>query len=415
MKLESLWEKWQLLWFSKQSPIPLALTRIVMGLLVYFLALWLAPDASTFFGPHAIISRISVEDWRGCPQLDLITLLPDTELTVDLILFLLAFCGILLALGLFSRSCALIAYLIIVSLDSRGHFALHTGHAIMMVILLYLSVSRCGDALSLSRLFSVWRKGEPDLGPAQSGNVVSQRLIQVHLSVVYWSAFSNKLFGTTWLNGTAVYYATHQLGFVRFPVPYLFDHLWTCQLLSWGTIAVEFALCSLIWIKELCLPILLIGFIFHAGLEWALVLPLFEYVMITCYLCFISIDDYRRFASYVRNLACRLAGGKLTVIYDSSSSFSLRMSETVRRLDILHLLDIKDRHGNDSSPLSQAQESGWLGLWAINKSEVLEGQRALQSISRRLPLLALPAIALYLPGLERFLQSSASRLAQSYR
>lgn len=130
-------------------------------------------------------------------------------------------------------------------------------------------------------------------------SLLGQRLIQVQLAIIYWSAFSAKLYGASWLDGSAVYYATHRL-FMRFPVPYLFDHLWTCCLLSWGTLLIEFSLCFLVWIKELRYLILLAGVILHLGLDWSLVLPQFEFVMLSCYWCFVDEKDLQKWMQAVK-------------------------------------------------------------------------------------------------------------------
>jgi hypothetical protein len=36
---------------------------------------------------------------------------------------------------------------------------------------------------------------------------------------------------------------------VRFPVPYLFENLSVCKILSWFTLIIEFALFTFVWFK----------------------------------------------------------------------------------------------------------------------------------------------------------------------
>jgi predicted DCC family thiol-disulfide oxidoreductase YuxK len=59
------------------------------------------------------------------------------------------------------------------------------------------------------------------------------------------------------MNGLAIYYSSRLIEFYRFPTPYIFEHLWTIKLMTWGTLVIEFALGALLWIKELRYWILL--------------------------------------------------------------------------------------------------------------------------------------------------------------
>src|SRR5579875_75902 len=327
MSLSKLWGAWERFWFDEGSPLPVALCRIFFGVLVLLFFRWVLPDVDVFFGNHSIISAETAAAYRGHPQLDLLDFLPKSDLWLHLLMALLAVAGLGLTFGFFSRTSALVAALIILTLNSRGHFALHTGHSIMTVMLFYLSLSRCGEALSVDRLLRRRRQPDPEPGPVEKGSVLGQRLIQVQLAIVYWSAFAGKLQGDTWVNGTAVYYATHQAGFVRFPFPYLFDQLWACRLLSWGTLAVEFSLAFLVWVREIRYVVLAAGAIFHLVLDLVLVLPLFEYVMLACYVCFVDADDLLRAGAW----AARFIAAPLSAVSSGARQLWFRLANTLTR------------------------------------------------------------------------------------
>src|SRR5258706_279641 len=79
----------------------------------------------------------------------------------------------------------------------------------------------------------------------------TQRLLQLQLSAVYCQAFFVKTNVAVWQNGTAIYYISKLEEMARLPVPFFFDHLWTCQLLTWGAMAIELSMFTLIWFKPL--------------------------------------------------------------------------------------------------------------------------------------------------------------------
>ncbi|HEY9788041.1 MAG TPA: HTTM domain-containing protein, partial [Candidatus Obscuribacterales bacterium] len=96
------------------------------------------------------------------------------------------------------------------------------------------------------------------------------------------------------------YYTARLEEYAHFPVPILFDHLSTCQLLTWGTLLIEFSLCTLIWSRRFRKYVLLIGVIFHLGIDWSMNIPLFEYIMIAYYLNFLEPAFVMRSIVFVR-------------------------------------------------------------------------------------------------------------------
>ncbi|MBX9878109.1 MAG: HTTM domain-containing protein [Candidatus Obscuribacterales bacterium] len=388
MTLRELWLAWNEFWFAPGSPMPLAVFRIAIGVLVLIFCWWISPEATQFLGLHRIVQSSTVAHWMGSPQFDVLSLLPKDDYWISAALNLLALSGICLILGVFSRLNALIVYLIMLAFDSRNHFVLNTGIKIMIVMTLFLVFSRCGEALSFKRIASVWRKKNPDFGPARDGSVFALRLMQVQMALVYWSAGSCKLHGASWMDGTAVYYAAHLTQFQRFTSP-LLDQLWLCSLLSLGTLAFELSFPFLIWVKELRYPLLFVGALFHAGLDWAMVIPLFQPVMMAGYLPFIEAKDFGRMFDLVRSLVGNIFGEKVRVAYDDKSAVASRLAETVRRLDVFHLTQLKSGSADSNN-----------GLTVSIRSEKVGMLQAVRVLSLRLPLLLPLYPVTFAPGIE---------------
>ena len=58
--------------------------------------------------------------------------------------------------------------------------------------------------------------------------------------------------------------------------------------LTYGTLVLELSLGTLIWIRELRHPLVVLGILLHLGLDYALNLQLFGCLMVICLLLFVD-------------------------------------------------------------------------------------------------------------------------------
>src|SRR5262249_16747870 len=107
--------------------------------------------------------------------------------------------------------------------------------------------------------------------------------------------------GATWLTGSAVYYAVEVPKFQRRRLPRFARTLFWSRLATWWTMATEFALGPLIWIRELRLPVLAAGVTLHLGMEVFMNLHLFGPRMIVSLTLFLDPGDVER-ALHAMNL-----------------------------------------------------------------------------------------------------------------
>ena len=146
-----------------------------------------------------------------------------------------------------------------------------------------LIFSSAGAELSVDRLAS---SGQLFVGEYASPWAL--RLMQLQVSIIYLRAGLAKLGGSAWLDGSAAYYPTQVQEYRRFPLPRVLAGAFCIRLATWGTILVELALGTVIWVKEFRVAILLSGFAFHLALEYCLNLQLFGWTMMCCLLLFVS-------------------------------------------------------------------------------------------------------------------------------
>lgn len=298
--IQQFWQAWKDFWFKLESPIPIAVFRILFGLVVMQMGWFLSGDLHWYFGDKAIVSQSANNAWNGMPRLNIFELLPQNNMTLDVLFAVFMIATLCLTLGLCTRLSAVIVYLGLISIDARNSLIFTGADNVMRVEAFLLVFSQCGKALSLDLLIKRKRKGQPLWAPVEPENPWALRLLQVQIALVYWAAYSAKICGNTWIDGTAVYYITHIVEENKYALPYLYDHRWTSQYLGYMTLFGEFCLCILIWIKELRLPIIIMGILMHLFFDFTLIIPQFQTIMIVSLMCFVEPSTYSKIAAAVK-------------------------------------------------------------------------------------------------------------------
>ncbi|HEV8542569.1 MAG TPA: DCC1-like thiol-disulfide oxidoreductase family protein [Verrucomicrobiae bacterium] len=417
ISLKDIVRAWSRFFFEPESPLPIALYRILLGLLVLANQALLYPDVLNWYGVHAAVSFQVAPDVSGGTGFNIFRWLPHTDRMVWLVYSLSCLSPVTLMLGLFSRVSAALVFLTLTTLHHRNPVMLNSGDTFLRIASFFVIFSQAGAALSIDRLVALARGKES--GPPKPRAPWAMRLIQLQLAFLYLYAFIWKAMGPMWLAGTAVYYTSRLLEFRRFPVPYVYDHFWTIKLWSWGTLLVEFSLGVLVWIKELRYWVLLAGVLLHLGIDYSMNIPLFAFIMISAYVTFVEPADLRRFFSLVRQRFNREAKAEspmafVPVFYDAKCSFCTRTVEVLRALDILRRLEFHpmqspatkqrfpdfDPRRGEKEMLARSPD-GWLG-----------GFYAFRYMARSLPLLWPIVPLLYLPKIDLAGDRLYQRIAQ---
>jgi hypothetical protein len=292
MKLRSLLDAWNAFFFTPQSPIPIALFRIFYGCMVMATLVLLRPDWLAWFGPHAWVSYATMSQVEPGARLNLFAFIPQTDGWINALFWLSLASAALLAIGFLTRLNSVVVFLCLASLQQRNLYILHGGDTFLRVSGFFLMFAPAGAALSADRMIRIWRGKEG--AKLELRSPWAQRMIQFELALMYFSAFCWKIQGAPWLQGTALFYVYHLDSFKRFPVPSVFFHPTVLKLGSWATLALEFSLGILIWVRELRYPLLALGVIFHLWLEYSLNIPLFQWDVLAAYVLFVDPSDLSR-------------------------------------------------------------------------------------------------------------------------
>lgn len=292
MSIYSVVNAWNRFFFEPQSPAPVALYRILYGILTIVNLLFLYPDWLNWFGPHAWVTLGTMHKLEPGTRLNLFMLIPQTDLWVKALFWIFLLFAVSLMLGFFTRLSSIAVFLCLTSIHQRNIYILHAGDTLMRVTGFFLMFAPAGAAFSLDLLIRVRRGKE---GPViQPRSPWAQRMIQIQVAVVYLSGFGWKSLGSDWVDGTALYYVFHVDQLRRFPLPSWFYDLAVLKAGAWFTLAFEFAFGILVWFKETRYVVLVIGAVFHLSIEYMLNIQLFEWMMLATYVIFIDPDDLDR-------------------------------------------------------------------------------------------------------------------------
>jgi uncharacterized membrane protein YphA (DoxX/SURF4 family) len=269
---------WQQFLLEPQPATPLALVRIVYGVLLSGWGLSVLLELEPLFGPDRYLNQ---------PQRlhGMWPLLPnETPLPVMGALALAVIgAGVLVAVGLFTRAAAAVGFIGMLTLHRHAPLALNGGDLLLRLIGFSVMVGDAGAALSVDR----WRRAPDRWWVAPLRAPWALRLIQLQLSIGYLGTVVWKLTGFTWRDGLAVGYALQVESLRRFtPPPFLYENLTLVNLMTYGTLAVEVGVGVLVWSSRWRRFVIPLGLLLHLFIDVFLTVGFFSLAMYAVYLSF---------------------------------------------------------------------------------------------------------------------------------
>jgi hypothetical protein len=298
------WEAWNDFWFTPANASTLSVIRVLAGaMLLYTHAVW-SLDLKAFFGPqgwlpselmHAAHQATSGPDgpvhlaWTYFDYIHSPTVLLAAHVAALAVFFLLM-------VGFFSRTMALLAWLIAVSYANRitpgACFGLDK---INCMLALYLVLGPCGSRYSIDRLWRL-RRGAPPEAPPSVGANVAVRLIQLHLCIVYLFSGMAKLQGDMWWSGDAVWYSVANLEYQSLDLTWLARHPLVVNLITHVIVLWELSYCALVWPRLTRPWVLLMAVLVYGATAIGLGMATFGLAMLIGNLAFVSPPTVRRWA-----------------------------------------------------------------------------------------------------------------------
>jgi len=296
-------------WFGTGSPVAIGVIRILIGFWALTNLLMVSIDFRAWFTERGYVpfefamrkmpnlgGRLSGPyDWFqlpfDVPRVSLVNFfgLGASEPWMAFVYLLTIVAALTTTLGLWSRVSTILLALGMVTIHHRNGFIVHGGDTVMRVMVLYLAIAPSGAACSLDRIIGLWKGRLSPTVPSIS--LWPQRLIAFNVALVYFTTFWHKMRGDLWRDGTATWYPARLNEFDRFWVPSFLDNPPVIYLTTYGTLATELALGTLVFFRPLRKWVLLAGLMMHAYIEYSMNIPLFAFVICSCYVAFYDGEE----------------------------------------------------------------------------------------------------------------------------
>lgn len=278
---------WNGFWFDPQSTSSLALFRIAFGLVATGWTTSLIPNVMAFYGPDGILPS---PPGRQPYEWGLLFWFSGPAVVIAVVAVTLA-AAIAVTLGAFTRTAAVLLALGMMCIEQRNVLVTNAGDSVIRDLAFLLVLTPAGAALSVDRL----RKTRQRFWEFPARAPWGFRLIQIQISVGYLSALWQKYSNEPWRDGRAVSYALRTQDVARLPVPsFVTGSVAMTGALTFGTLAVEFALGVLVWNRELRPWVLGLGVCLHLGIDYSITVGFFGWAMLAGYLGFVPPETTTR-------------------------------------------------------------------------------------------------------------------------
>jgi hypothetical protein len=279
---------WNTFWFRPISGRPLGVFRIVIAVLVLCQLGSLSVDLDYWLTDRGVLQGTDARELAGPLRPSPLQYVQD-PVSVRCFFAGTAALAVLMGLGWRTRAVSVLLFLAMLSIFHRTIPTNCGPDNLLMLILFYLMLSPCGAAYSLDARRAARRRG----GTAAEPLIVpwGQRLIQLHLCLIYFDTAVLKCHGSSWLDGTAMHYVLNNPEVGRFDLSALSQYPLMLNVMTHGALFAEFALAFLLWSRSVRPWVIATGLALHAGVLLVVNVPLFGELMTACYLCFLTPEE----------------------------------------------------------------------------------------------------------------------------
>ena len=393
-KIKNIWFN---IWFQDKNTIPLEITRMGIGFLLFFNYVMFTPsDIITLYGDSGLFNRAVVPEMNQFTSFSFFYYFDQDWqlLTFHYVFVILCF---MMFVGWKTKW---IKWLVIIghlSYYNRNEFLFYGVDSVLIALLIILCIAPIGSALSIDRIRQVRKhKNEhvldsrPALPTSQRG-FACQRLMQLQMAVIYFSAGTEKLYGEMWWSGVAPWVALNNNEVAFFPMGLFADQFWIINLMAFGTILIEISYAFLIWGYKTRPYLLSAALFLHFSIAVMMGMYFFATVMIFGHLAFMRRHWYTNVGQWWRKKM-----GNMEMIYDGECGFCKRAMAYFLAYDGLNQISVRDYRTNPSPVVSSEKVDK--ALYLVTKDEkAIPGFDAYRYAVLRVPALWWQVPLFYIP------------------
>lgn len=286
LSLKTLVEGWDRFFYSKTDATSLCVFRIFFGFFLFLNGISLVEDFQVWFGigNNALVPLQDSFTFYKNFRINIYKWLSPTEFSAWLVLATYIVTSFFVMIGFKTRISTIICFVLMVSMHNRNYTILNSGDTLMRCMLFLMMFAPTHVKYSVDAYL---KKNTVETFNGEI-SILTIRLLQLQFSLVYLATTLFKFKGYDWVDGSAVYYTSRLVNFQRIVLPIVFDYPFLVKFATWSALFIEFAMGSLVWVKELRLPVLLSGLFLHLLIEISMSIGFFEWVMIASYILFLE-------------------------------------------------------------------------------------------------------------------------------
>ena len=283
---------WNRFWFKPIDLFSVALFRIAFAVVIFIQYALRQPNVLEYYSDRGVVPLAESTELLSEIFRPVFFWFPASDVNIIALHAGFLFLILLLGLGFYSRIVAALALMIQVVFLYRNFSVAYGADIITCYWLLYLCFIESDRELSLRKKLRL-----PRFAPKfadLSLSTMGVRLIQIQLCIIYGYTGLEKLKGTVWWEGTAIWSVMSNQQLSTLDLSFLQNFPLLVVLLTYSTLIFEIYFPFAVWNSKTRSTWLAIGFMFHLGIAITMGLVFFSGVMVAAYLLFINGDFLRR-------------------------------------------------------------------------------------------------------------------------
>lgn len=291
---------WNNFFHQRTDASTLCLFRVLLGFFLFLNGISLVEDFDAWFGvgSNSLLPLADSFELYSDFRINIYKILSPTESTAWVILMTYIVSSLTFMAGFKTRLSSIVCFILLVSIQNRNYTILNSGDTIMRCMMFMMIFAPCHVKYSID----AWLKEKSGTPYSVDISLLTVRLLQLQFTLVYLATTLFKLRGYDWVDGTAIYYTSRLVNFQRVVIPVIFDYPSLVKSITWGALFIEFAMGTLIWVKEWRKWVLVAGLLLHLGIEVSMSIGFFEWVMISAYVLFLEPQEINFFKTKAKNL-----------------------------------------------------------------------------------------------------------------
>lgn len=383
-------------WAGDVDLAPLALFRILFGLLLFNWFWQLYPNLSAFFTDEGMLPRRSLLEFHPV-RISLLNAVGEWW-AVAIFWAVSLVVATMIAIGYRTRLACVLAFVAVSAFQWRNPLILDGSDLVFRTVPLWLAFAASGARLSLD---AALRRARGDALTGR-GWALPIRLLELQYAWVYLATGLEKLAGPAWHAGTATYYALqlkHTFG--RTWADFLVRDPTLVRAQTWGTLFVEFAFLPLVFAPVLQRYARLLAIALAAVLQVGIALFMnvgnFPVVMIAGLVLFLRPSLALRLVELPAPIFRR---SRVRLHYDGQCARCVRTVRTLDALDGYRTIAARDARADPAAWAPLAKIRARSGLVAVDeRGREHVGFEAIAAAGRGVPLLAPLTVLCAVPGL----------------